>query len=131
MIRLPAFGLRLSLHGPRPRLWFFGRRTPEAARPRNPLGLRPKSVTPVCTSTSGAGNSDAIIASPNTFFVYWSGFSAQKIQTERAEAWESCLPGEHCNKRGSSREEYRMRRLMRPALLLLLVALTTLPAIAD
>src|SRR5450755_1349429 len=33
--------------------------------------------------------------------------------------------------RGSFREDYRMRRLMRPALMLLLVAAVTLPAIAD
>jgi hypothetical protein len=43
-----------------------GGRKPAAA----PIGLRPKSVTPACASTSGAGKGDAIIATQKAFLVY-------------------------------------------------------------
>ena len=42
---------------------------PTARGAAAPLVLRPKSVTPGA-STSGAGKRDAIIASPQLFFVY-------------------------------------------------------------
>src|ERR1035441_8693758 len=99
MIRLPAFGCRSSgVRGQK-----GGHQGPEAGGAggesrEDPLGLRPKSVTPVCTSTSGAGNGDAIIASPKVFFVYLEWIFRARIQRDCAEAWKNCLPGEHCNK---------------------------------
>src|ERR1039458_4926227 len=47
-----------------------GSRMPGTGSRPYPLGLRPKSITAVCTSTSGAGNGDAIIASQKAFSMY-------------------------------------------------------------
>jgi hypothetical protein len=54
---------------------------------------RPKSVTLVWAITSGAGNRDAIIASPRVFLcIEW--ISRAITPTGRAHAWENCLFGE-------------------------------------
>src|SRR3984893_11498186 len=102
-----------------------------------PLGLRLKSVTTVRASTSSAANADAIIASKKSTFIQSSGFPARKHRRDALQ-FARCLScedvtksGEERNNRGPSREDYRMRRMMRPALLLLLVAAVTLPAVAD
>src|SRR5579863_2706609 len=60
-----------------------------------------------------------------------SGFSPRQRLAARGQTWESHLSGEDCNKEDHLSEDHRMRRLMRPALMLLLVAAVTLPAIAD
>src|SRR3984957_11440804 len=67
--------------------------------------------------------------------------SGGKTPSERPQLGTLICPAKHVRarnksssnkiKRGPSREEFLMRRLMRPALMLLLVAALTLPAIAD
>jgi len=67
-----------------------GWRKPEA----RPLVQRLKSVTPVLAITSGAQNSDAIIAIIANFFVYRAAFSPHGYPENGGKDVNNCLPGE-------------------------------------
>src|SRR5580698_6625617 len=91
MDRLPALGFRFPEASRQSRVRTSevgakdsqGSRIAEAgSRASDPLGLRPKSITPVLTSTSGAGKGDAIIASPKAFFARRADFFAQKASSD-------------------------------------------------
>src|ERR1700680_2040510 len=68
-------------------------RKPEADP--HPLGLRPKSVTPACASTSGARKGDAIIASQKAPSMDRVGFRRNKSRRDAPQIGQADLSGEH------------------------------------
>src|SRR5882724_12096533 len=128
MRRLPAADSRASGFEPR-----YGWKSEGGHRKLGPrsLGLRPKSITPMCASTSGAGKGDAIIPRTKVISYFERIFSRHKAVLWSGGRGNTACPAKPAIKKRISREDQRMRRLMRPALMLLLVAVVTLPAIAD